>query len=243
MAGMERDVGTVSRELEASVLRWWSDAGVDALVAEEPRDWLSAPAPQPSAPAEARPAAPALPDQLDLFRSWLADSPEVPLAAPGAPRICPSGDPASGLMVLADMPGAADCESGTLLSGDAGRLFDRMLAAIGRDRQSIYLATLSCVAVPGGRLDADAAHACADLARHHIGLAAPKAVLLLGDMSAKAMLGQSVAQTRSSWREIDTPRGAFKAIATFSPSYLLKQPQAKAQAWLHLQMLTEGLNA
>src|SRR5688572_12606774 len=160
---MERGSDPLSPADAASVLSWWNEAGVDTIVGEEPRDWLRPAAKAPpalvAAPAEESGDAP--PDQLDLFRAWLADSDRLSFAAPSAPRICPAGDPASGLMIMTDMPTAADCGAGVLIGGEAGRLFDRMLAAIGRDRDSIYLAALSCLRSPDGRLSDEPARRCA----------------------------------------------------------------------------------
>lgn len=227
----------------ASALQWWQDAGVDYVVGEAPRDWL-----RPKAEAQAMvlpivEVAPseALPDQLDLFRTFLADSDQLPFAAPSAPRVCPAGDPASGLMLITDMPADEDCAAGTLLSGEIGQLFDRMLAAIGRDRSSIYLASLSCLRAPSGSFSDAAASRCALLARHHIGLAAPKIVLLLGDTCSKALLGMAVMQARGRIHQIATHAGEIPAIVSFHPSYLLDQPAAKRHAWTDLQMLIEAI--
>lgn len=229
----------------ASALQWWSDAGVDVMIDEAPHDWL-----RPKAKAapriETAPAAPsapteALPDQLDLFQAWLKESDSLSFASPSAPRVCPSGDPASGLMMITDMPAVEDCSAGTLLSGETGRLFDRMLAAIRRDRNSIYLASLACFRSPDGRFNSDAATRCSTLARHHIGLVAPKAVLLLGDAASKALLGLPTMKARGRWHEISTHAGQIPAVASFPPSYLLDQPSAKAAAWADLQLFMQGL--
>lgn len=225
----------------ASALQWWADAGVDTFVDEQPRDWLR---PKAKAPPQivAEPEADRLPEQLDLFQAWLRESPTLPYAAPGARRVCPSGDPAAGLMILAGMPEAQDCDSGTLLSGDAGRLFDRMLSAIGRDRDSVYLASLSCLRSPGGMLSDEAARQCAALARHHIGLVSPKALLLFGDAPAKALLGQSMVQARGRWHDLATHAGPVRTLVTISPEHLLKHPASKAYAWADLLMFREGLD-
>jgi len=231
-------IESVSREDAASVLQWWSDAGVDCLVDEAPRDWLRTAAPPPPKVARVVTApAPDLPDQLELFHRYLAESDALPFAAPGAPRICPSGDPTSELMILTDMPTQEDCESNSLLSGQAGILFDNMLAAIGRNRDSIYLATLSCLRPSGGRFDEAGARQCAILARHHIGLVAPKALLVLGDSCTKALLGAGVIDARLRWHEIQTQAGQTAAIASFHPNYLLEQQSAKRHAWADLRML------
>jgi uracil-DNA glycosylase len=243
----------------ASALRWWAEAGVDVMVDETPRDWLRASkaAEDRSSRAQSRGAGPTvettpldfarderrqetvLPDQLNLFQAWLKDHDALPYAAPSARRVCPAGDPESGLMIMTDMPAAEDCSSGTLISGEAGRLFDRMLAAIGRDRSSIYLASVSCLRSPDGRMAGAHAQQCATLARHHIGLAAPQALLLLGDAAGRALLGLTVLQGRGRWHEVQTHAGPVPAILSFAPSFLLNQPSAKALAWADLQMFME----
>jgi len=239
---MERGSDPTGRADAASALQWWSDAGVDTIIGEEPRDWLR-PKAKAEAPATAADeAADELPGQLDLFHAYLASSDRLSFASPSAPRLCPSGDPASGLMILTDMPTSEDCSEGILLSGEAGRLFDRMLAAIGRDRGSVYLAALSCLRSPDGRFTSDTARRCAALARHHIGLAAPEAMLLLGDACSKALLGLPMAQARGRWHEIATHAGPVMALVTIPPSYLLGQPAAKAHAWADLQLLLAKVN-
>ena len=239
---MERGNDPFSPAEAASALQWWADAGVDVLVDEEPRDWLRPKAKAPAVPPAPTPAADVLPDQLELFRGYLRDNESLPYASPAARRVCPAGDPAAGLMIMADMPAAEDCSTGTLLSGEVGRLFDRMLGAIGRDRNSVYLASLSCLRSPDGRFTSEAATQCVILARHHIGLAAPRALLLLGDACSKAMLGLAMAQARGRWHEVATHSGPIRTIVTLPPSYLLAQPAAKAHAWTDLQMLMDGLN-
>lgn len=237
---MERDEQDWPQAVAASALSWWEEAGVDVLVDEAPRDWLK-PAAKVAEP-ETAPAAPqeALPAQLDLFQAWLRDHAALPFASPSTPRVCPSGDPASGLMIVTDMPEAEDCAAGALLSGEAGTLFDRMLAAIGRDRASIYLASLSCFRPIDGRFAGPGAMQCAALARHHIGLAAPQALLLFGDNAGKALLGLSVIQARGRWHRVATHAGEIPAIVTFAPSTLLKRPADKKWAWADLQMLMRG---
>src|SRR3546814_5964930 len=76
---------------------------------------------------------------IDAFEAWRI-GPGAPEAGwPGSP-IATRGNPAADLAIVVDMPEREDGE--TLLSGAAGVLFDRMLAAIGRDRSSVYLAPL-----------------------------------------------------------------------------------------------------
>lgn len=242
MAGMERDTGDFSPAEAASALAWWTEAGVDTIVSEAPRNWLNpqTAAPVPAAAPEAAPAPAGMPNELEAFQAWFLAGDAFP-AAPSAARLGPTGEPSAGLAILIDMPSVEDLAAGTLLSGETGRLFDRMLAAIGRDRSSIYLSPLSPVRIPAGALDPANAAAAAEIARHHLGLVAPKAALLFGDGCARALLGGGVAETRGKWHEIRTPRGNVRVLATISPELLLRNPAWKALAWADLQLLMEAL--
>lgn len=219
----------------ASALSWWQEAGVDTLVAEAPRDWLE---PRPKTPAKsAAPEAAALPETLEEFQQWLATADGLPFAAPNVARAAPAGDPGSGLMILIDMPSAA----GELLGGEPGALFDRMLGAIGRSRDTVYLAALSPIRTPAGALDEASAASLAEIARHHIGLVAPRALLMFGDICGKALLGSAVAGARARWHEIPTRAGPIKALVTIRPDKLIEMPAWKKLAWDDLQMLMEEL--
>ncbi len=236
----------MSSDWAASTLRWWSDAGVDVIVGESPRDWLN-PVDRKSIRPEAPQVAtePPLPIGLADFQNWLMTSNDLPGSSPSAARLGPAGDGSSGLMVLTDFPTVDDVAAGMLVSSQG--LFDKMLEqtskklGIDLNRQSVYIASLSPLRPPSGSLDAEAARRYAAIARHHIFLASPKAVLLLGDVCAKALAGGPVNQTRSRWLEIETNGGPVRALVTLKPEQLNRQPNLKKYAWEDLQMLKEGL--
>ena len=225
-----------------SALSWWEEAGVDTIVGEEPRDWLASPKSVVAKVVEPVPApAEILPDNLSTFQAWLAATDAIPFASPSARRVSPAGDPAAGLMVITDMPTAEEAATGTIFSGEAGALVDRMFKAIGRDRETIYLAPFSPIRPSVGRIDADGVRFLTDVMRHHIGLAAPKALLIFGDSCSRALLGEPMTQARGRWHDIETPQGPVRALVTIRPQELLTQPKLKAHAWTDLQMLAEGL--
>lgn len=228
-----------------STLDWWRKAGADTIVGDEPGSWLKPPAEESKIAAAAPPAkvvAPTpMPTSLDEFRQWMLDSDIVP--APRKARCDAEGDPASGLMIVLDMPEAGDAEAGHLLSGEAGMLFDRMLAAIGRDRASVYLATMCPARPPGGGIDESLEEQLAKAARHHAELAAPKWLLAMGDAPSRAFCGASLNTARGKQPILNHGGGKMAAIATFHPRFLLRQPAFKAQSWKDLQMLSKGITA
>lgn len=230
----------MSSDWAASALTWWRDAGVDTIVGETPHNWL-VPAPAAAAPAQAAPVADPIPDTLAGLQAWLLEAPDLPFAAPGAPRLGAIGDPSAGPMIMVDMPSAEDLVAGRLLSGEAGALFDRMIAAIGLSRETIYLAPLSPSRSPSGAIDARSAARLAEIARRHIALAAPRALLLFGDNCAKALLGAAVAGTRGRWHALESAAGPIRTLVTIRPEKLLQQPALKKLAWDDLQMLKKEL--
>ncbi|THD36655.1 MAG: uracil-DNA glycosylase [Sphingomonas sp.] len=225
----------------ASALEWWRDAGVDCEIDDGPRDWLARmPSPDklPAAVREAPVEAIKLPETLAEFAAWRAVS--GPEAGWPGQALATQGDAASGLMIVADMPDREDDAAGALLSGSAGRLFDAMLAAIGRDRQSIYLTALSVKRPPAGRASDETVEQLATLIRHHLSLAAPKRVLALGNAASRALTGMDVADARGSLRVIKHDGGTSEVVASFHPRFLLERPAAKADAWRDLKMLIGG---
>ena len=244
----------------ASMMGWWHEAGVDLLVDDAPRNWLQPPrsvaarpvsatqgdaapvsrqAPRPVA-VPAAPARPVLPDTLEALQAWIANDPEAPEARWGTPRIAPVGDPASGLMIVTDLPDDDDAAEGRLLGGAAGRLFDRMLAAIGRDRASIYLTSLASARPVGGRIDDTNQEKLGHILGHHIQMARPKRLLLLGDAPNRALLGMGFLAARGSLRIINHGGIKVEAVASFHPRQLLKQPALKGEAWRDLLLLNGG---
>ncbi|WP_404713067.1 uracil-DNA glycosylase [Sphingomonas sp. MMS24-J13] len=223
--------------LALSALDWWAEAGVDTIVGDLPYDWLAATspvAPEPATPASAAAVAAALPATLTEFRRWLIA--DAPIPGPANNRIDAIGNPASGTMVIVDMPEAADRTSGTLLSGDAGALFDRMLAAMKLERAAIYMAPFSPARSATGRLSESDCAALAPLMRQHIALAAPKRVLLMGDAPTKALLGKPLAQARGETRSLEIAGFHIPTIASFHPRFVLERPDYRKPAWADLQM-------
>ena len=230
------------RDVIASALGWWADAGVDMLADEAVRDWLAPPPPPapPIAPAApdgpASPVATALPDTLDALHALLATGDYAPSPAPPRLRVAPSGDPAADLMIVADMPDPGDAEAGHLFAGETANLFDAMLAAMGVDRARIYLAPFS-PARAAGRLEPRQGEALATLMRRHIALAAPKALILFGDGVAHGLLGPAALAQRGGLRTVNHDRGMVPAIATFHPRHLRRMPALKAATWTDMRLL------
>ena len=239
--------------LAASALDWWRDAGVDVLVDDLPRDWFAAPAAPATAPAAVAIASvstlppmarTALPATLAALIEWRMGA-EAPEAGWSGISIAASGPVDAAVMVLVDCPDREDGPAATMLSGTPGRLFDKMLAAIGLSRDTVHLAAVCARRPAAGRVDPAVEARLADIALHHVRLVAPKRLLLLGNAASRAILGTDAASARGRLRGLnhDDPEKNQKigVVASFHPRFLLEKPALKAEAWKDLQMLIGGL--
>ena len=101
---------------------------------------------------------------------------------------------------------------------------------------------MSPIRPPAGTIGNADAVRLAEIARHHIGLAAPKALLLFGDACAKALLGIGGRAARGALARGARRRpGPIRTLVTIRPEKLLTQPKLKTLAWEDLQMLMEEL--
>lgn len=245
------DTAPLNGALAASVLDWWHDAGVDVLVEDDPHDWTaSEPVRAPlvipgQAPAAARPvAAPAtsLPDTLEAFLAWrLSDA--APEATWDGISLTATGPADAALMVLVDCPDRDDGDAGQILSGAPGRLFNRMLAAMGLSRETVHVASVCARRPIAGRTPAGVETRLAEIALHHVGLVAPRGLLLLGNAASRAVLGTELTDARGHSHVIDHKSGKTSVVATFHPRFLIEKPMAKAESWKDLQRVMGDLRA
>lgn len=241
MAGEEETVGGETDMIGAaearSALAWWLDAGVDVAIQEAARDWLN-PAPPPARPASAEPVSNVTEpshETLEALQQWLASSAQLPLASATAKRILPHGPENAGVMLLSDAPSLEDAAAGQPIGGEAWMLAQRMLAAIGISVDDAYSASLSCFNTPGSRMSEQDLAACAEVARHHIRVAKPQRLLLLGDGPCVALLGKRLIEARGHVHKVE----GVRTVATYHPRQLIKRPLDKSQAWRDLLLLME----
>ncbi|MDF1856513.1 uracil-DNA glycosylase [Pseudooceanicola sp.] len=148
------------------------------------------------------------------------------------------GDPRARVMILGEAPGRDEDRVGRPFVGQAGKLLDRMLAAIGLDRtaedpaRAVYITNVLPWRPPQNR-DPDPAEIAmmVPFVERHVALANPDLVVLMGNIPCMAGLGQrGILKLRGHWTE------AFgrPALPMVHPAYLLRMPQAKHEAWADL---------
>ncbi|UZK67208.1 uracil-DNA glycosylase family protein [Sphingomonas sp. M1-B02] len=230
------------RKSLASTLDWWSDAGVDMLVDDDARDWLAVPVARAAtatvAADVAAPVAEVLPATLEAFLAWRLGE-GAPEADWMTPRIAPQGPADAEWVVFVDMPEADDSEG--LLGGSAGKMFDRMLGAIGLRRDSVYLASLAVAHPLGGQIPGDQEARLVQLARHHLSLLKPRRLLLLGNATARILAPPSGSDPSHGKESVNQFAGEMASVASYHPRFLIGKPAFKSEAWKHLLQLNRGL--
>jgi DNA polymerase len=119
-----------------------------------------------------------------------------------------------------------------------------MLAAIGLDRTSAYIANVVPWRPPGNRTPTpQETEICRPFIERQIALVDPDVLVFLGGASAKQLLktSEGILKLRGKWRDYDTGARTVRAMAMLHPAYLLRQPLQKKLAWRDLLNLKAAL--
>jgi DNA polymerase len=264
-----------SREKAArDLLVFYAEAGVDALVGEQPVDRFAAveapavpvrvaqpatPPREPEIKAHAAPAAPPAPQEaamaareaakgaqtLDELRAILNKFDGCALKATATQLVFADGNSQAKVMFVGEAPGRDEDIEGLPFVGRSGKLLDRMLAAIGLDRTSVYIANIVPWRPPGNRTPTpQESQICLPFILRQIELADPDILVCLGGPSAQTLLGikEGITKTRGRWFNFNTGKREIRAIPTFHPAFLLRSPLQKRFAWRDFLAIRKALS-
>ncbi|MDP1600675.1 uracil-DNA glycosylase family protein [Phenylobacterium sp.] len=251
-----------------SLLAFWAEAGVDAILLDAPIDRIEAGKFVAPKPPEKKPllVAPVRPGALDVdgavaqarhvaaeaqdleaLKAAIAAFDGCPLKLEGARQsVFARGAPDAPLMVIGEGPGPEEDARGEPFVGQAGQMLDRILGAAGlTDR--VFITNTVFWRPPGNRTPSPQEQAiCAPFLERAIELVAPKMLLVLGAPAAKSMLkrDEGILSLRGRWFEWRSESGKLElpVMPTLHPAFLLRQPGAKKKAWADLLTLTERLD-
>jgi uracil-DNA glycosylase len=256
------------------LLDFYLEAGADALVGEQPVDRFAAAelaaAPARSPQPVARPpdleikgraspptAPPALDEAamaareaargaktLDELRAILEKFDGCGLKASATQLVFADGNPKARVMFVGEAPGRDEDIEGLPFVGRSGKLLDRMLAAIGLDRTSVYIANVVPWRPPGNRTPTpQETQICLPFILRQIELADPDVVVCMGNPSAQTLLGikEGITKTRGRWFSFNTGKREIRAMPTFHPAFLLRSPLQKRFAWRDFLAIKKAL--
>ncbi|TRZ94256.1 MAG: uracil-DNA glycosylase [Rhodocyclaceae bacterium] len=153
------------------------------------------------------------------------------------------GDVNADWLFVGEGPGAEEDQRGEPFVGQAGKLLDNMLAAIGLKRgQNVYIANAVKCRPPENRTPTpEEAAACRPYLERQIELIRPKLIVALGRPAAQTLLQTEI--------KIAAVRGklhdyrCIPLIVTYHPAYLLRSLLDKAKAWEDLCFMRRTMQA
>jgi uracil-DNA glycosylase family 4 len=256
------------------LLDFYLESGVDALVGKEPVDRFAvadavAPAIQPRDPSPDRllrsgPAVSgegktmAAPDEaamaaraaakdaksLDELRAILEKFDGCALKATATQLVFADGNPSAKVMFVGEAPGRDEDIEGLPFVGRSGKLLDRILAAVGLDRTSVYIANIVPWRPPGNRTPTpQESQICLPFILRQIELVDPDILVCMGNPSAQTLLGlkDGITKTRGRWFTFNTGKREIRAMPTFHPAFLLRSPLQKRFAWRDFLAIKKAL--
>ncbi|PWE32303.1 uracil-DNA glycosylase [Maritimibacter sp. 55A14] len=238
-----------------ALLEWQVEMGATEAIGETPVNRYDVPGEAPKPKAAALAAAPASaaqdgPDPVETARRMAAGATDLEAlrAAVAAFDLCDlkrgarntvfaDGNPHARVMVIGEAPGRDEDIAGLPFVGRAGRLLDRMFAAIGLSRggegaEALYITNIMPWRPPQNREPAPVEIAMMlPFVERHVALAAPEVIVLMGNTACQGMLGRKgITRLRGTWTEA----AGHPAMPMFHPAYLLRNPAAKREAWADL---------
>ncbi len=228
----------------------YGDLYVDSIRRAAPQATAPAMAPVPSvAPAPAVAAPIALSDEAHGRASELAT---LAAAAAGCTRcrlsegrtkvVFGSGNPAAELMFVGEGPGAEEDRQGLPFVGAAGELLNRIIQAIEKTRDEVYIANVVKCRPPGNRdPQPDEVATCRGYLDRQIALVRPRVLVALGKVAAQTLLGNDspIGRMRGQWFKVQ----GIPTMVTYHPAALLRNPALKRPTWEDMQQVRDFLRA
>jgi uracil-DNA glycosylase len=221
--------------------------------APPPRSFMQSRAPIPAARGDApspeaaissaREAARTAPS-LEALRELLEKFDGCALKNTATRLVFSDGNPQARVMFVGEAPGREEDIEGLPFVGRSGQLLNRMIAAIGLDRTSAYIANVIPWRPPGNRTPTpQETQICLPFIRRQIELVNPDVLVTLGNPSTQTLLStrEGIMKTRGRWFDYDTGTRVIRALATFHPAYLLRSPSYKRMAWQDLRSIAKAL--
>ena len=144
------------------------------------------------------------------------------------------------IMFIGEGPGPDEDALGRPSVGKSGKLLDKIIEAMGYQRDDVYITNVVKCRPPGNRKPMrEEMDLCLPYLRQQIGLIRPKVIVGLGGTAVEALLSRPVgiSKMRGEWQDYE----GIKLMPTFHPSYLLRDPTKKKDVWSDLKLVLSEL--
>ena len=152
-----------------------------------------------------------------------------------------TGNRQADLLFIGEAPGANEDAEGKPFVGRAGQLLNKIIGAIGLEREDVFIGNVNRCRPPGNRQPTQAeADICKQFLIREIAVVRPKIIVVLGNTATQNLLNTKTGITKL--------RGEFqdyygvKVMPTFHPAYLLRDPSKKRETWEDMKKVRDELN-
>lgn len=180
-----------------------------------------------------------MPD-LPALQKFLGGCPRCKLSKTRTNIVFGQGNPRAELMFVGEAPGRDEDEQGLAFVGRAGQLLTKIIEAMGRKREDVYIANcLKCRPPNNRNPEPDEVASCRPFLEEQIRLISPRAIVTLGTFAAQALLetDEPIGRMRGHWRSAHGTR----VMPTFHPAFLLRSPERKKDVWEDMKLVRDYL--
>ncbi len=180
-----------------------------------------------------------MPD-LKALAKFLEGCPRCKLSKTRTNIVFGQGNPKAELMFVGEAPGRDEDEQGLAFVGRAGQLLTKIIEAMGKKREEVWICNVLKCRPPNNRNpEPDEVASCRPFLDEQIRLISPKAIVTLGTFAAQALLetDEPIGRMRGHWRSAHGTR----VMPTFHPAFLLRSPERKKDVWEDMKLVRDYL--
>jgi DNA polymerase len=181
-------------------------------------------------------------ETLDAIRSDLGDCQRCGLAKSRTQLVYGVGNPTARLVLVGEAPGRDEDIKGEPFVGEAGRLLDRILQAMGLCREEVYICNVLKCRPPDNRdPQPEEVATCEAFLIRQIAAIKPQVIVGLGRFAVHSLLKNRVpiSQLRGEWQNYQ----GIPLMPTYHPAYLLRNPESKRDVWEDMKEVLRRLNS
>lgn len=196
-------------------------------------------------PIRSKESAPPPLKNLDAVRKWLGNCKRCGLCKERNEIVFGAGAPKATLMFVGEGPGADEDKQGLPFVGRAGQLLNKIIEAMGLNREDVYIANIVKCRPPGNRVPTpDEIEKCLPFLKAQIELVKPSMIVSLGLTASRALTQteSNMGNLRGQFHSIPWKK-SIKLMPTYHPAYLLRNPSAKKIVWEDMKLVKNELSS
>lgn len=184
----------------------------------------------------------ALTETLDSILDDLGDCQNCGLAASRTKLVYGVGNPNARLVMVGEAPGREEDLKGVPFVGEAGQLLDRILLAMGMQREDVYICNVLKCRPPSNRdPQPEEVATCEAFLMRQIAAIRPQVIVGLGRFAVHTLLKTKdpISRLRGEWQSYQ----GIPLMPTYHPAYLLRNPEGKRDVWEDMKEVLRRLQS